>query len=258
MDALHHGPGWTVQPTFETDVDAFVASDSWITVAVRLWPAAAVGARNLMVWVDLPFPITLTASWRTLRRRFHREELWNGNVEGPLHTFLARAISALSAPPEPLRRADADSRRIYPDLPIVRGARSRLGSARSAPADPLMVVKRAARPRREAATGSRPVTSPSLAAAASCGGQAVARQRDQRWEVEVLLDQVREQLHPALTDHEAHSGRGPCAPGEPRDTSATRSGTRRSPAPASCDTVSARAPPRNSSTPSAAGRGGYS
>ena len=25
MDALHHGPGWTVQPTFEADVDALVA-----------------------------------------------------------------------------------------------------------------------------------------------------------------------------------------------------------------------------------------
>jgi adenylate kinase family enzyme len=30
MDALHHGPGWTRRPTFESDVRALVTADRWV------------------------------------------------------------------------------------------------------------------------------------------------------------------------------------------------------------------------------------
>ena len=43
---------------------------------------------DLLVWLDLPYPLVLgRVVRRTLRRRLRREELWNGNREPPLHTF---------------------------------------------------------------------------------------------------------------------------------------------------------------------------
>lgn len=125
MDSLHHGPGWTRRPQFEADVDAVLARDRWVTewqydYARPLLTEAA----DLMVWVDLPFPVTLgRVVRRTLRRRLRREELWNGNVEGPLHHFFTD--------PEHIVRWSIRTRHVYderipavaaarPDLPIVR------------------------------------------------------------------------------------------------------------------------------------------
>ena len=44
---------------------------------------------DLLVWLDLPFMrVTLPrVIRRTIRRRVHREKLWNGNVEAPFRTF---------------------------------------------------------------------------------------------------------------------------------------------------------------------------
>jgi len=125
MDALHHGPGWTVQPTFEADVDALATREGWVTEWQYEYGRPRLSARaDLMVWVDLPFPITLArVVRRTLRRRFRREELWNGNVEGPLHTFFTD--------PEHIVRWSISTRNLYdqriptlaaeyPELPIVR------------------------------------------------------------------------------------------------------------------------------------------
>ena len=89
IDGLHHGAGWVKRPEFEADVDAFTARDRWVTEwqydSVR--PLLAERA-DLLVWLDLPFPIVLArVVRRTVRRRVRREELWNGNYEAPLHTF---------------------------------------------------------------------------------------------------------------------------------------------------------------------------
>lgn len=90
IDALFHGPGWTPREEFLDDVHALIAEDSWVTE----WQYAnarplLVERAELMVWLDLPF-FTATLPRvirRTVRRRLRREELWNGNIEGPLHTF---------------------------------------------------------------------------------------------------------------------------------------------------------------------------
>jgi adenylate kinase family enzyme len=89
IDALFHGPGWTPREEFLDDVRRLVAGEAWVTewqyAAAR--PLVAERA-DLMVWLDLPFRVTL---WRvvsrTVRRRLRGEELWNGNTEGPLWTF---------------------------------------------------------------------------------------------------------------------------------------------------------------------------
>jgi adenylate kinase family enzyme len=89
IDALFHGPDWTPRASFLDDVRALVAGESWVTE----WQYAdarplVAGRADLMVWLDLPFRVTLTrVVRRTVRRRLRREELWNGNQEGPLHHF---------------------------------------------------------------------------------------------------------------------------------------------------------------------------
>jgi adenylate kinase family enzyme len=89
IDGLFHGPGWTPREEFLDDVRRLVAGEAWVTewqyAAAR--PLVAERA-DLMVWLDLPFRVTLgRVVRRTVRRRLKGEELWNGNTEGPLWTF---------------------------------------------------------------------------------------------------------------------------------------------------------------------------
>ena len=89
LDSLHHGPGWVPRPSFLDDVRELASGEAWVTewqyAAAR--PLLAERA-DLLVWLDLPFRVSLTrVVRRTLRRRIRREVLYNGNVEPPLHTF---------------------------------------------------------------------------------------------------------------------------------------------------------------------------
>ena len=90
IDSLFHGPGWTPREAFLDDVRALIARESWITEWQYSSARSLLAERaQVLVWVDLPF-LTVTLPRlvrRTLRRRFAGEELWNGNVEPPLHTF---------------------------------------------------------------------------------------------------------------------------------------------------------------------------
>lgn len=90
LDGLHHGQGWRPRPQFLDDVRTLASGECWVTewqyAAAR--PLLAVRA-DLLVWLDLPFPLTLSRLVvRTVRRRLRREVLWHGNIEPPLHTIL--------------------------------------------------------------------------------------------------------------------------------------------------------------------------
>ncbi len=91
IDALFHGPDWTPRPEFLADIRSLIRADTWTTEwqydAAR--PLLA-GSADLLVWLDLPFVrVTLPRLLRrTIRRRWSREELWNGNIEAPLWTVL--------------------------------------------------------------------------------------------------------------------------------------------------------------------------
>ncbi len=111
IDGLFHGPNWVPRPSFLDDVRAMVAGDAWVTEwqygAAR--PLIAERA-DLLAWLDLPywtvtFPRVVR---RTLRRRLHREELWNGNIEPPLRTFFTDD--------EHIVRWSVSSRRKYAEL----------------------------------------------------------------------------------------------------------------------------------------------
>lgn len=90
IDSLYHGPAWTTRPSFLDDVRAVAAGDRWITEWQYDAARPILLARcDLVVWLDLPRRVT---TWRvvrrTVRRRLRREELWNGNREGPLRHLL--------------------------------------------------------------------------------------------------------------------------------------------------------------------------
>lgn len=84
VDAMFHGPGWTVSPEFEQDVEAATDLPSWIldsygysVVQDRLWTCA-----DTLIWLDYPrWQIMPRVILRSIRRAVTREVLWNGNVD---------------------------------------------------------------------------------------------------------------------------------------------------------------------------------
>jgi adenylate kinase family enzyme len=86
LDALYHGPSWTVRPSFADDIAAATRGDGWIVDGNyskerdRIWSRA-----DTIVWLDLP---RVVVEWQVVRRSvarwLARERLWNGNIElGP-------------------------------------------------------------------------------------------------------------------------------------------------------------------------------
>jgi adenylate kinase family enzyme len=90
LDALFHGPGWVPRQDFLADVRRLVAAPAWVTE--WQYPAARpllVERAELLVWLDLPRAVVFRRLvLRTVARRLRRQELWNGNQEPPLRTFL--------------------------------------------------------------------------------------------------------------------------------------------------------------------------
>lgn len=125
LDALHHGPDWSVRPQFEADVAAFSAQPAWTTE----WQYSRVRGllldrAELLVWLDLPRRVVMRrVIARTLRRRLGRQRLWNGNVEPPLRTILTDSDHIVRWA---WRTHARTHRRVLmvastrPDLPVVR------------------------------------------------------------------------------------------------------------------------------------------
>ncbi|MFD5864010.1 AAA family ATPase [Agromyces sp. NPDC127015] len=89
IDALFHGPDWTARPSFADDVDRFTAQAAWVT-EWQYGPVRELLAdrAQVLVFLDYARPLVMRrVIVRTVRRRLRREELWNGNTEGPLRTF---------------------------------------------------------------------------------------------------------------------------------------------------------------------------
>jgi adenylate kinase family enzyme len=90
LDSLYHGPGWTPRESFRDDVESMVATDAWVSE----WQYTPVRPlllerAELLVALDYSRALVMTrVIRRTLERRYRRVELWNGNQEPPLRTFL--------------------------------------------------------------------------------------------------------------------------------------------------------------------------
>ncbi len=86
LDGVYHQADWTPldRETFRARVRDFVTQASWVTdgnydafVGDLIWERAEV-----VVWLDLPRHVHLRrVLFRTLRRWWRRETLWNGNRE---------------------------------------------------------------------------------------------------------------------------------------------------------------------------------
>ena len=89
IDSLHHGPHWTPRPSFAAEVEQFTAGPRWVIE----WQYSEVRALLLdradtLIWLDHNrWTVTQRVVRRTVRRRRHRTELWNGNYEPPLRTI---------------------------------------------------------------------------------------------------------------------------------------------------------------------------
>jgi adenylate kinase family enzyme len=125
LDGLFHGPGWEPRAEFLDDVAALVAGERWIAEYQYGEAHPLLLARgDLMIWLDPPRRVSM---WRvirrTLRRRFRREVLWNGNVEGPLHHIFRDPEHiirwAWTSHPRAAQRIDLVLRE-RPELPVVR------------------------------------------------------------------------------------------------------------------------------------------
>lgn len=87
MDALFHGPAWTVRGSHLADVEAFTSEPRWVTDSAGyamsrdlLWDRA-----DTLVWLDLPrWQAELRVLRRSLVRGLLRQQLWNGNRESLL------------------------------------------------------------------------------------------------------------------------------------------------------------------------------
>ncbi|NQX10727.1 AAA family ATPase [Microbacteriaceae bacterium VKM Ac-2855] len=126
IDSLFHGPEWTVLPGFVEKVEAFTAEQRWTTEWLystqlgELLPSRA----DTLVWLDLSVRVHMSRLiLRTLRRRFGRLELWNGNVEPPLHTIFRDPEHIVRwgwTGRAKLRMRVAEAARDHPHLRIVR------------------------------------------------------------------------------------------------------------------------------------------
>ena len=96
LDALYWEPNWTEADgeVFQERVrwaltgDAWVADGNYGSVGAR---EIAWGRAKTIVWLDYALPLIMRRlTWRTLRRVFRREELWNGNRERFRVQFFSR------------------------------------------------------------------------------------------------------------------------------------------------------------------------
>jgi adenylate kinase family enzyme len=94
LDALRHGPDWTVASVEEmrAKMAPIVAKETWVTDGTYASLGALIAARtNLIVWLDLsPWVWLPRLLKRSARRLLFREELWNGNRETLRGVFFER------------------------------------------------------------------------------------------------------------------------------------------------------------------------
>lgn len=92
IDGLFHGPRWEPRDDFLADVQRVLATDAWaIEWQYRLVRPLILERADVLVWLDLPVRTVMSqVVRRTVRRRWHREVLWNGNIEPPLTSIFMK------------------------------------------------------------------------------------------------------------------------------------------------------------------------
>jgi adenylate kinase family enzyme len=117
LDGLYHGPQWQPRPEFEQEATAVINGDRWVTDSTAypvikdlLWSRA-----DTFVWLDLPRSLVMRrVIVRSIKRAWHREELWNGNRETFTSWFTADHPIALAARKYASRRSEIAERLAQP------------------------------------------------------------------------------------------------------------------------------------------------
>lgn len=85
LDALYHQPNWQTLPTaqFQQQVTDALQGDGWVVEGNYSAARPLVLERaDMVIWLDLPRATVMRrVLWRTVRRLFGRQSLWNGNRE---------------------------------------------------------------------------------------------------------------------------------------------------------------------------------
>lgn len=125
IDSLYHGPGWVPRESFLADVDAVTSRSEWVVEWQYADARPLIAERaDTLVWLDMMWLVPLgRVVRRTVRRRVMREQLWNGNVEGPLHrVFVDRdhIVRWAIRTRRKLRTRIPETAQRYPHLTIIR------------------------------------------------------------------------------------------------------------------------------------------
>jgi adenylate kinase family enzyme len=125
LDAVHWQAGWTQNPRFVDEVTRFITRDEWVVDGFYTPVRPALAARaQVLVWLDLPPAVILRrVVIRTVVRRIRGAELWNGNREPPLRTFLTDDEHVIRWAAKTLRQHEARVRTALaanPGLRLVR------------------------------------------------------------------------------------------------------------------------------------------
>jgi adenylate kinase family enzyme len=97
MDALRHGPNWTMTPddVFRERVDEATRGDGWVIDGNYGLARDFTWARaQTVIWLDYPLPLVFwRMTKRILSRCLRREELWHGNRERlAVHLFTRESL----------------------------------------------------------------------------------------------------------------------------------------------------------------------
>jgi adenylate kinase family enzyme len=104
LDTLRHGPNWINRPDDEFKADVFTAmrkaTEGWVVAGDYFTSlgTSVLSQVDTVIWLRIPFRSTFPRLfWRTFRRAWTQEELWNGNRESWRLAFLSRESPLIEA-----------------------------------------------------------------------------------------------------------------------------------------------------------------
>jgi adenylate kinase family enzyme len=104
LDSIRHGPNWVDKPDkeFKSEVLGKMskATEGWVVAGnyFQSLDLSVISCADTIVWLRIPFRATFPRLlWRTFRRAWTQEELWNGNRETWRQSFLSRESVLIEA-----------------------------------------------------------------------------------------------------------------------------------------------------------------
>lgn len=123
LDAVRHGPNWVDKPDDEFKSEVLKAmneaSQGWVVAGnyFDTLGSSVISNADTIVWLRIPFRLSFPRlCWRTVRRAWTQEELWNGNRESWRMSFFS-GDSVLVEATTKARRRQKKERAVLEQLP---------------------------------------------------------------------------------------------------------------------------------------------